>query len=183
MASRPSEGLSCGNLCLQNSKWRPSHHVAVGALESSDNEAGCLIISHEACRHRTSEASMLPSVCLCTHSSDHTTKGTQKVSLLLLLWAGACKDSYLLKITFLLHVDGNLATLLAVVCYSLYPRAAILSPFLTRVSVRHLFVMHLPSALHLTQQAVGPQVSGKRRPSEHRFHRGADGGIQRVVLN
>jgi len=42
------------------------------------------------------------------------------------------------------------------------------SKLLMQVSVRHLFVMHLPSALHLTQQAVSPQVAGSRWPSEHR---------------
>lgn len=44
-----------------------------GALQSFDNEAGCLIKSHEACTQKnlTSKASMLPLVCLCTHAFDH----------------------------------------------------------------------------------------------------------------
>lgn len=67
-ASSLSEGLSCGNLRLQNCEEKRSHHVAALGPQSSDNEAGRLIKSHEACTQKelTSKASTLPLVCLCT---------------------------------------------------------------------------------------------------------------------
>ena len=50
----------------------------VGASWSSDNEAGCLIKSHEACTQKkpTSKASTLPLLRPCTHAFDHGTNAT-----------------------------------------------------------------------------------------------------------
>lgn len=81
LASSPSVGLSCCNLWLQTSEQRQSHHVAVSGRHSANNEAGCLIKSHEAHTQKnlTSKASKLPLVCLLT-CFDRSTNATMSKS-------------------------------------------------------------------------------------------------------